>query len=530
MPMFTQAEMKHHVANSGKKLANKDDHTVTTNLRKAKRFLDDEYLENIECADDKNYFYFKANCCHSFKKNEAPHRLKLALCIVSGQIMKAECSCKAGESSFCNHLLALMFKVVKLSLNECENTTDLVQEDDQQPSCSKTSLLQKWHKKGGGSNIAPEPVLEVVVKKTKMDDEVSKSCVKPLLYEARKVRQHSAEEENALKANFANLNSNVGFSHMFNGVVQSDMKETMYGQFRVGTTLAHQVSFTESNFKAVADIDSVPRALLPSDNYQYPCFPHCSTSAQMATPTNLLHNEQEFLKKLQLSDNDIIQLEKATREQASSTKWAEERKFRFTASKFYAATHRVRNHDTFADNLINPKGVKARSLEHGRKYEPIALIAYEKFMHNRNTSVQVLKCGLVVDKGFPILGATPDARVIDPSCIHPYGIAEVKCPVTKFNVTPLDACTDPNFYMEKCGENSCRLKKSHDYYYQVQGQLGITGAAWCDFIVYTKVGLYVQRIIPDVPFWEEIRAKLQAYYFDHFIKYASSTPSTSTAL
>jgi len=114
-------------------------------------------------------------------------------------------------------------------------------------------------------------------------------------------------------------------------------------------------------------------------------------------------------------------------------------------------------------------------------------------MHNRNTPVQVLKCGLVIDNAFPILGGTPDAWVIDPSCVHPYGIAEDKCPITKFNVTPLDASTDPKFYMhmEKCWENSCRLKENTEYYYQVQGQLGVTGAAWCDFIVYTKVGLYV---------------------------------------
>lgn len=139
-----------------------------------------------------------------------------------------------------------------------------------------------------------------------------------------------------------------------------------------------------------------------------------------------------------------------------------------------------------------------------------------------------MKCGLVIDKGYPILGATPDARVIDPMCIHPFGIAEVKCPITKFQVTPLDASSDPNFFMEKRGDDQCYLKESHPYYAQVQGQLGITGVEWCDFIVYTKVGVYVQRIKRNCQFWEQLKDKLHGYYFNHFIKFASSSSGIDT--
>jgi hypothetical protein len=58
-------------------------------------------------------------------------------------------------------------------------------------------------------------------------------------------------------------------------------------------------------------------------------------------------------------------------------------------------------------------------------------------MFNRKTPVTVLKSGLVVSKCYPLLGATPDARIIDPGCSVCFGLAEVKCPSTKFNVTPL---------------------------------------------------------------------------------------------
>ena len=86
---------------------------------------------------------------------------------------------------------------------------------------------------------------------------------------------------------------------------------------------------------------------------------------------------------------------------------------------------------------------------------------YEKFMFNRRTPVKVLPCGFVVSKGCPILGATPDARVVDFGCTDYFGIAEVKCPCTKYHVTPLDACTDPKFFMGQTGVSECKLKEDH---------------------------------------------------------------------
>lgn len=75
--------------------------------------------------------------------------------------------------------------------------------------------------------------------------------------------------------------------------------------------------------------------------------------------------------------------------------------------------------------------------------------------------------------------------------------------------------------MEKTSDTQCRLKESHPYYAQVQGQMGVTGAMWCDFIVYTNVGIYVQRIPFNSHFWEQLKQDLTSYYFDHFIKFAA---------
>ena len=108
---------------------------------------------------------------------------------------------------------------------------------------------------------------------------------------------------------------------------------------------------------------------------------------------------------------------------------------------------------------MNPTPVSSKYLEHGQKYEPVALMEYEKFMFNRRTPVKVLPCGLVMSRECPILGATLNAQVFDLGCVDYFRIAEVKCLYTKYHVTPLDACTDAKFFMEQISASECKLKE-----------------------------------------------------------------------
>jgi hypothetical protein len=131
MPLFTRAEMNLHVSQSGKNIASvSKNHSVPTSMRKAKTFLEDEYLKDVLAASDNNYFYFKAFCYHSYRKNDDPHNLKLGLCLLTGNVQHAFCSCVAGSVGFCNHILGLMMKLCKLSLYDCKDIKELNHEED----------------------------------------------------------------------------------------------------------------------------------------------------------------------------------------------------------------------------------------------------------------------------------------------------------------------------------------------------------------------------------------------------------------
>ena len=187
--MFTHAEMNMHILKSAKHIdPHSKSHSVPTSMRKAKTFLEDEYLNDLSVASDQVHFFFKCKCHHSFRKNDPPHNLKVALDLISGEVKNASCTCVAGQVGFCYHILALLMKICKLSLYGCKDVSELEEEDDMQPTKSCTSTLQLWHRKGRGDAIYPQPVMEISVKKTKLDGS-SQSSKEPglncLLYEAR---------------------------------------------------------------------------------------------------------------------------------------------------------------------------------------------------------------------------------------------------------------------------------------------------------------------------------------------------------
>lgn len=120
----------------------------------------------------------------------------------------------------------------------------------------------------------------------------------------------------------------------------------------------------------------------------------------------------------------INNMEEATRDQSLSEQWKNECKFRFTASKFDLISKTQRSHEKFAADLINPKLVFLRCVEHGIKNESIAIKQYEKIIFTQIKPVKVLKTGFVVCLDMPFLGASPDGRVVDFGSQNHFGLAE----------------------------------------------------------------------------------------------------------
>ncbi len=110
---------------------------------------------------------------------------------------------------------------------------------------------------------------------------------------------------------------------------------------------------------------------------------------------------------------------------------------------------------------------------------------------------------------------SPDAVVHDTQEKNPFGLAEVKCPYSFRNQTPFEAAQSTSFcceLVEKDNTTFLKLKHSHPYYCQVQGQMAITERTWCDFIVFTEKS---ERIRFDPEFWNSDLLPKLIYFYDN---------------
>ena len=64
-------------------------------------------------------------------------------------------------------------------------------------------------------------------------------------------------------------------------------------------------------------------------------------------------------------------------------------------------------------------------------------------------------------------------------------------------------------------EQSLKLKHSHSYFCQVQGQMALTERKWCDFVVYTEKGICIERIEYDHFFWESVLLPKLINFYDN---------------
>ena len=111
---------------------------------------------------------------------------------------------------------------------------------------------------------------------------------------------------------------------------------------------------------------------------------------------------------------------------------------------------------------------KVLALTWGIEKESIARREYEKLMKPSHSSFTVETTGLHICRNYPYLGASPDGLISCTCCGR--GILEIKCPYSMRNSIPTSV---PYLRTSESGKYS--LAVTHNYYYQVQGQLGIVG-------------------------------------------------------
>lgn len=117
------------------------------------------------------------------------------------------------------------------------------------------------------------------------------------------------------------------------------------------------------------------------------------------------------------------------------------------------------------------------STKYGIQHEPFAIAEFEKIM-----KIKIQPAGLFIDEEFQFLAASPDGLLDCNTLI------EIKCPSSISRMTPYEAIENGTIKWACLEKNELRLKKTYNYFYQIQGQLHITQRLYPYFIIWSPKG------------------------------------------
>ncbi|CAH0731044.1 unnamed protein product, partial [Brenthis ino] len=182
-------------------------------------------------------------------------------------------------------------------------------------------------------------------------------------------------------------------------------------------------------------------------------------------------------KRKEVTTDSAKEIEKTTKNQTKTKLWFTERSFRVTASrvgeicKFTAK----KDQEKYAQNLICNKKIVSTAFEWGLRMGSMETTAIESCEGKAGKKVE--RCGLYVSVQYPFIGASPDGLLEDNK------ILEVKCPYSiKDEIIGVNNYSHLEHNLEYL-----QLKKTSNYYYQIQTQLLVTGRDCCDLFIWTNV-------------------------------------------
>ncbi|XP_041951961.1 uncharacterized protein LOC121712059 isoform X2 [Alosa sapidissima] len=395
------------------------------------------------------------------------------------QLCEAVCSCVAGKV-LCNHNVALLYQTAHYSQLHLSAVPPVL-------SCTETE--QRWHKPRT-MGVKPGRVRDMVVMAAKPKQRTVGGGVRSTLYKAVK---GELPDPNVLRVAEVYADFPAELAPLITTLAISPdipLVDSALGKVQEGSLIAMQHPVVVSRCIQYHP-DAPPPPPLPLADYRLE-----PTTCQFVCSLQ----EQLHLVSLQTSWEAARQVEASTRDQSLSAEWYRVRSQRVTSSHFKEVCH-IRG-ESAAQHLAERmrKGVvQTAAMKRGLALEPVAVEEY-----SRVKNINYWPCGFVIHPDAPWLGYSPDGLLFDPTENPPFGLVEIKCPNAKSYVD----CK----YLRSNG-NTMSLKRQHVYYWQVQGQLLVTGMEWCDFVVFAEDDMVIQRIYRDTEIAEVIRERGDHFFF-----------------
>lgn len=434
-------------------------HMTDKPLKNGRKYVDSDFIHDVMDATTEEHYFARAHVWPSMR-SDLPHNVLVILSNISGSVIHGSCEpCKVSALGRCSHVISLL-----LFLDEH------VKKNGAKVNVPCTSKPCSWNK---GKKRSKNPQR---LSAANYPPKVKKSSTIDLIdFDPRpNTRQHVSTES---------LNE---FIRGLNDISSQN-------------TNASEVSMWETVLE-----------------YSYKDYNFDDEKQQL-----LIENVCQLKANLTPEKTQEIQ---GTREQSSSDQWFCERFWRLTASKCLDACRiakLIRNNDKNAavkamkfinSNVwkMDPEEYTTTYMKYGLESEPKAINKYQD-----QIGAQVLQTGLWVNPQFPFLACSPDGLIASDGLIEIKSLKLFK-ENTIDSVISGDAAIVKDVMGRQCfvvKNGKCQLKRTHQYYYQIQMQLLVTERQYCDFVLYAEEGpVSIERIYPDPLVTQEIIQDLTLFW------------------
>lgn len=414
------------------------------------KYFTSGWVLNVEWKkyQEENIVLILGKVRHSYAASKAPLR-PWVLVDSNGTVLVAHCTCMAGLAETCSHVGAVLHWV---------ETAVRVRNDT--PCTSKEN---RW--------LMPTPVKDIpylelrnidfTTPKRQSTVLTNTSVITPTSDRAKIVSPSHAERQ-----------------EFFRRIAQEQQKKPII----LSVTQPYSNNFVLSS-------DHLPKLL--QGLYQ-PAYLESDYTELLKLAESHLHEE--------VTPAMVDHLAQLTCKQSKSREWFKYRAGRITASRFRQVLHT----DCHRPSLSLLKSIcypeihrfSTKATTWGCEHEKYALIAYKDKMSVSHEDLNVTSCGFYLSTEHPFLGASPDALTECKCCGQ--GVVEVKCPLGAQESSFAEAAReDRNFCLQEYCDGKYKLKRQHDYYYQCQLQIFVTGRSFCDFVVWTQKELHFERLTLD---------------------------------
>lgn len=382
---------------------------------------------------------------------------------IEGAIVASHCDCMAGLGESCTHVAALLFYIeAAVKLHKSKTVTE-----EKAYWTLPPALKHINYTPANQVNFSHPNKLRKHFEKKLPDDQTSRAK----LDQQSKIPKPSSEE----------------IDELMQKIKDSGTKSVI---------LSLKPPFSDE-FVPLSTNTSLPKPLLDL----------CNKNAMKMNENEL----RCYCKSLDISITceQASLIEKYTRGQSTCKLWHKYRAGRITASKMKMActTGINKPSDSLIQSICRSSSLNLQTpaISWGNAYEGTARKEFIESQKSFHKNFSVSENGLFINPTYPFLGASPDGIVLCDCC--PIRLLEIKCPYTNRDRNLNEE--QGNFYLKKNESGFLKLDRTHEYYYQVQTQLGVCEVQEAYFVVWNTCSIHIELIKFDEEHWTEMTNKAE---------------------